>query len=92
MSAEFELVCPVCRAKQKMQPTCRRCSADLALYALAIGSLNAVKQQWVLACESGNRELAARSESYWNWLHPRTAAQWREEAQASALVEPSGGQ
>lgn len=39
MSFEQEFTCPVCKAKQTLRDECRRCSADLALYAKAIRSL-----------------------------------------------------
>jgi len=65
-----ELVCPVCRAKQPPQVTCRRCSADLSL-------LVKVRRSQQLALAQAERAWAVRDsakaqqlEAYLRWLKP----------------------
>lgn len=67
-----EILCPVCRAKQAPQPSCRRCSADLSLYVKALRSVNAVRTQMDTAVENGNHELASQASRYLKWLSPKS--------------------
>ena len=65
MSAEPDFRCPVCRAAQALQETCRRCRADLRLVMLAHRRLAYVKQAWALARGDDERELRLAAELQW---------------------------
>lgn len=63
-----KFACPVCRAKQPAQSECRRCSADLALYIKALGSVEQSRQQLECAKGRGDTQLAAQASAYLRWL------------------------
>lgn len=67
MSAEPNFRCPVCRAAQPLQETCRRCRADLRLVLLAQRRLAYLQRALPLAREEDERKrLAAEL----HWLAP----------------------
>lgn len=70
MPDEADMDCPVCRARQQRQPTCRRCDADLSLYVKALRSLDTARQRHREACQSGDRQLRDATQRYLNWLGP----------------------
>jgi hypothetical protein len=65
-----ELVCPVCRAKQTPQVTCRRCSADLSLLVQARRSQQLALAQAERAWAVGDSAKAQQLEAYLRWLKP----------------------
>lgn len=69
-SVAEELVCPVCRAKQTSQVTCRRCSADLGLLVKARASQHLARLQAKGARAAGDFAMAERLEAYLRWLKP----------------------
>lgn len=68
---EQELNCPVCRARQPFQSTCRRCQADLRLYVKALRSLHTAQRQAAVAHDAGDESRLQSSERYLAWLQPR---------------------
>ena len=75
MTSTPRIQCPVCKARQAHQPTCRRCGADLTLYLKALHSLEVTRRQVREARQSGRHEQAADAASYLKWLKPDAAAQ-----------------
>ena len=69
---EHELSCPVCRARQPWQATCRRCEADLQLYVKALRSLHSAQRQVAAAHNSGDEAKCQATERYLAWLGPRS--------------------
>ncbi len=67
MSAEPNLRCPVCRALQPLQETCRRCAADLQLVILAHSRVTYLKNQLIQARtrEDTKREQQLLTELHW---------------------------
>lgn len=64
------LACPVCRARQPLQASCRRCEADLQLYVKALQSLR-LAEQHVAEARSGPDELRRHTaQRYLDWLRP----------------------
>jgi len=70
MHDEIEIACPVCRAKQKPQNECRRCSADLTLYVKAMLSLETAKLQYQEA-RDGDQSNRVQARNYLQWLSPK---------------------
>jgi hypothetical protein len=74
MSVEREVICPVCRAKQRLPAhvlaRCRRCEADLALYLKALHSLQVARQRTLDADASGDSQLSHAAVAYLRWLSP----------------------
>jgi hypothetical protein len=68
--AAEELLCPVCRAKQTTQVTCRRCSADLSLLVKARDSHQLAQIQVQRARAAGDFDKVQRLEAYLRWLKP----------------------
>ena len=66
----IQIVCPVCRAKQECQATCRRCAADLSLLVKATRSQRLAEAQVREAREFGDQAEVARLEAYLHWLRP----------------------
>ncbi len=69
---EHELNCPVCRARQPWQSTCRRCEADLQLYVKALRSLHTAQRQAAVAHDAGDESTSHAAERYLAWLRPRS--------------------
>lgn len=69
---EYELNCPVCRARQPWQSTCRRCEADLRLYVKALRSLHRAQRQAAADHDSGDESKSQATERYLSWLQPRS--------------------
>lgn len=74
MSADSSFRCPVCRAAQPLQETCRRCQADLRLVMRARLRLNDVKQKYAAAADRGDRVSAQDALAELRWLSPADAA------------------
>jgi hypothetical protein len=73
MPEEFQ--CPVCRAKQQLQPECRRCHADLTLLMRAVLALRDTQQQLKIAiAQNPNCDTAKTLRERLNWLSPKEAA------------------
>jgi hypothetical protein len=70
MPDEITITCPVCRANQPAQPTCRRCRADLTLLVKAVRSLHRARQDYDEAQRAGDSQRAARTLQYLKWLNP----------------------
>jgi len=69
VESSLEFTCPICRAKQTVRSQCRRCSADLDLYAKAILSLRfASDQDRFSALEAPPNGMNANT--YLQWLKP----------------------
>ncbi len=68
--ASIQIVCPVCRAKQACQATCRRCSADLRLLVKAIQSEHVAEAKVRAARAAGDHAEVTRLEAYRHWLKP----------------------
>ena len=64
------MLCPVCRARQIVQPQCRRCSADLELYGKALAAVQASKRRYAAALQQGDAQAAQRELEYLTWLSP----------------------
>lgn len=69
-SDSLTITCPVCRAKQTLQPVCRRCSADLELYGYAIRSQHQAARRHAQCMAAGDHAEAERIEQYLTWLRP----------------------
>jgi hypothetical protein len=70
MSSETTLRCPVCRATQPWQDSCRRCRADLELVVRAhrrVAFLQSQREQ-ARACGDDSQERTITAEL--NWLAP----------------------
>lgn len=70
MSDDPAFRCPVCRARQTLRETCRRCQADLRLVARAhrrVAYLTAQREQ---ARGNGDRELERIFADELHWLAP----------------------
>jgi hypothetical protein len=70
MSVESEFRCPVCRAAQPLQETCRRCQADLRLVVRVQRRLAYVEQQRAAALASGDEALHQQLAAELRWLAP----------------------
>ena len=70
MPGTHDISCPVCRARQKQQPACRRCSADLRLVIKTRRSIETAQRHYFQARQVGEHELAARHLRYLMWLKP----------------------
>ena len=70
MSAESAFRCPVCRARQTLSETCRRCQADLRLVVGARRRLNYLLAQQTAARASGDRQREETIAAELNWLAP----------------------
>ena len=73
MMSAASLKCPVCKARQDLQSTCRRCGADLALYLQALRSVETARRQYHQARQAGSPQQAAHAISYLTWLNPNVA-------------------
>ncbi len=54
------LRCPVCRARQPWQPTCRRCRADLRLLVAALDEVERLQRCQAAAIAAGDSAAAQR--------------------------------
>lgn len=70
MSNEPDFRCPVCRAKQPLQETCRRCKADLSLVVRVHRRVEYLSAQREEARASGNREREEILTAELEWLAP----------------------
>jgi hypothetical protein len=66
----IEFTCPTCRARQSLQPICRRCGSDLALYMKATLSLHRAKQLQHQHRESSDEVELEKVNTYIKWLKP----------------------
>ncbi len=60
--------CPVCKAGQEPNATCRRCGADLALFLQCLTSRSRAEQQYRAAIARGDQASDERMRAYLNWL------------------------
>lgn len=74
MSADPSFRCPVCRALQSLQETCRRCQADLRLVMRARQRLEYVTRQLAAARAHGDRESEQLLAEELRWLAPAEAS------------------
>ena len=67
MSNDRDFRCPVCRARQPLQETCRRCKADLSLVVGAHRRVEYLRAEREKARASGNgpREQILTAELRW---------------------------
>lgn len=70
MSDDPAFRCPVCRAKQTLRETCRRCKADLRLVARVHRRMAYLMAQQEQARESGDREREQILAAELQWLAP----------------------
>jgi len=70
MSNSRSFHCPVCRAKQTLRATCRRCNADLRLVASACRRIEYLLTEMETAQASGNRQREASLAAELQWLDP----------------------
>ena len=70
MSDDPEFRCPVCRARQTLRETCRRCQADLRLVARAHRRVAYLRGQREQARMSGDRERERTLAAEVRWLAP----------------------
>ncbi len=70
MSADPAFRCPVCRARQPLNQTCRRCQADLSLVVRSHRRLNYLIAQRDEARANGNREREETITEEIRWLLP----------------------
>ena len=70
MSDDPAFRCPVCRARQTLRETCRRCQADLRLLACAHRRVDYVRREREQARVSGNRTRAQFLAAELHWLVP----------------------
>lgn len=72
-----EFKCPVCCARQQLQPECRRCRADLRLLMQALFALRDAQQQLQLAlAEDPSSPIANLVRERLEWLSPTVAARF----------------
>jgi len=72
MSSNPDFRCPVCRAKQPLQTTCRRCKADLHLVAVARRRVEYLCAEIEKAQASGNHRREQHLALELQWLTPVT--------------------
>ena len=72
MSSDTPFQCPVCRAKQALTATCRRCRADLSLVVKVQGRIAYLLDQCELACQHGDERAFSRLTAELRWLAPAT--------------------
>jgi hypothetical protein len=71
MSNEPVFQCPVCRAKQTLAGSCRRCKADLRLVMRAYRRLEYLRLQQERALADGDPQRAQVIAAEIRWLAPR---------------------
>lgn len=71
MSNNLPFRCPVCRAKQPLQPTCRRCKADLQLVVQVRRRIEYLRSELQQAQASGNQQREATLHAELRWLCPK---------------------
>jgi len=71
---EDTIRCPVCRARQTPQATCRRCRADLDLFLKAVASRSEAGRRLAEAEQSGDAVTAESLRGYLQWLGGSTLA------------------
>lgn len=70
MSADPRFRCPVCRASQPLQVTCRRCGADLQLVVRAHHRLAYIQEQLANSESGNNHERLQQLKNELHWLSP----------------------
>lgn len=70
MSSDPAFHCPVCRAKQALAETCRRCKADLRLVVRARRRVDYLRAQLEQAIAHGDAQQAATISAELRWLAP----------------------
>jgi len=73
-SKEVTIRCPVCRARQTPQATCRRCRADLQLFVQALASRSEAGRRLAEAEQAGDAVAAESLRTYLKWLGGSTIA------------------
>ena len=71
MSNKLEFHCPVCRAKQPLQETCRRCKADLGLVVRVRRRVEYLISEIEQAEVSGDQEREELLAAELQWLVPQ---------------------
>jgi hypothetical protein len=69
-SEQMTMICPVCRARQTLQDVCRRCSADLELYAHTIRSQQHARRRYEQSLAAGDQAGVEQAREYLLWLCP----------------------
>ena len=72
MSDDVPFRCPVCRASQTLQQTCRRCQADLSLVVRVHRRLEYVKRRQAEFLAQGDLAQARQFAAELRWLAPMT--------------------
>lgn len=70
MSSDPAFHCPVCRAKQTLAETCRRCKADLRLVVRARRRVDYLRSQFEQAIARGDTQQAETLSAELRWLKP----------------------
>ncbi len=70
MSDDFVFQCPVCRARQTLRDTCRRCKADLRLVVQAYRRVDYLRAQHEAALAKGDHKRAQALSAELAWLLP----------------------
>jgi len=70
MSDDSDFRCPVCRARQPLRETCRRCEADLHLVVRAHRRLVYLKSQLAQTHANGEKERERQIITELRWLVP----------------------
>jgi len=71
MSNDRNFRCPVCRARQPLQETCRRCKADLRLVVRARRRVDYLHSKRLKAQAQGDRECEQKLAAELRWLAPK---------------------
>ena len=70
MSSDPPFHCPVCRAKQPLAETCRRCKADLGLVVRARRRIDYLRAQLEEAIAHGDAQQTETISAELRWLKP----------------------
>lgn len=65
MGVESVITCPICRAQQMRQTSCRRCRGDLSLAVKTLNSMDRIEQEYWSACQ---RNDTANAQAWLKWL------------------------
>jgi hypothetical protein len=71
MSNDPAFQCPVCRAKQTLRDTCRRCKADLSLVARAYRRLEYLLRLQAEARGNADQERMDAVSAELQWIAPK---------------------
>lgn len=70
MSDDLVISCPVCRAKQTLRNTCRRCKADLSLVLRVYRRVEYLRLQQEQAIANNDQNRAQAISAELQWLAP----------------------